>query len=144
MWQASLSMFAHYNGPMESTSLIVVEFPPHLQVTRQSMLFRLSAKTRVQLIAALAFVLAGAQFSHAHEFKLEPSHAHLHTIDQRDHGIDAAHTEAGGGMHCGAHILPLVSEYVIADIALSPTYTRQSPILVFKDNPGFDTPPPRT
>lgn len=107
------------------------------------MLFRLSAKTLVQLIAALAFVLAGAQFSHAHEFNLEPAHTHAHHSDQHDHGIDAARSEASGGMHCGAHILPLVSEYVIAHIALSPTYMRQSPILVLKDSPGFDTPPPR-
>ncbi|MCA9129223.1 MAG: hypothetical protein KDB22_19185 [Planctomycetales bacterium] len=107
------------------------------------MLFRLSAKTLVQLITALAFFLAGAQFSHAHEFNLEPSHEHVHVVDQHDHGIDAAHTEAAGGLHCGAHILPLVSEYVIAHIALSPTYSRHSPILIIKDNPVFDTPPPR-
>ncbi len=143
MWQASLSMFALYNGPMESTSLTAVEFLPHLQVTRQNMLFRLSAKSLVQLIAALAFVLAGAQFSHAHEFNLEPTHVHAHHADQHDHGIDAAHTETSGGMHCGAHILPLVSEYLVSHIALSPTYTRHSPILALKNSPGFDTPPPR-
>lgn len=109
------------------------------------MIFRLSAKTLVQLIAALAFVLAGAQFSHAHELNVEPSHVHAHTVNQHNHNsIDAAQSEASGNMHCGAHILPLVSEYVIAHIDLLPTFTRQSPILVLKDNPGFDTPPPRT
>jgi len=106
------------------------------------MSFQLSAKYLIQWIAALAFVLAGAQFSHAHEFNLEPSRAHVHSVDTHDQDIDAVHAEAGG-LHCGAHLLPLVSECPISEVAQLPIYAQLPLPITLADSLGFDTPPPR-
>ncbi len=104
-------------------------------------------KTLTQLLAILAFVLAGAQFSHAHEFDVttttESMHIHTHAMDAHGHSIDVAETEPTGSMHCGAHLLPLVAEYVLASHTAEPDYTRLLQIFVLKDHASFDTPPPR-
>ncbi len=104
-------------------------------------------KTLTQLLAILAFVLAGAQFSHAHE--LDPTtatqnvHVHAHAMDAHSHSVEMAEAEPTGGVHCGAHSLPLVAEYALASHTQEPRYTRLPQLIILKDHPGFDTPPPR-
>lgn len=69
----------------------------------------------VQIIAILTFLLAGSQFTHAHEISATP-HVHAHDMqashsDQTLHSgmVDAQHAEMGGSVHCGAYLLSLAA-----------------------------------
>jgi hypothetical protein len=95
----------------------------------------------------LAFILAGAQFSHAHELNSDLGakhvHAHSHATNAHSHSTDLADSEPSSGIHCGAHLLPLVAEYTLAPFIAEPSYTRLLQLFTLEDQPGFDTPPPR-
>ena len=98
-------------------------------------------------LALIALILAGSNYSHAHQQSLDLDRIHVHGASNTDHvhhntAPDDPVSQAD--IHCGAQILALCSEWLGFDVTRKSTVAAAKWLDVVSVEFGLEPPPPKT